>query len=794
MKLSPARLDQIFFGGMFSLLFAFPAFSQTVIPANTPIEIRLMERVSTQRSREGTPVRAILAAPVLSGDSILLPLGSQVEGKVVHVNSVHFGFTHETSSIGIQMERVVLPDGSSVALSAKVAQIENSREVINKQGRIAGVRSTSTLSHKTSGAIGTLAFGNPIALIFTTASSASLLRFSDPEISLPANAELVLLTTQPITVGKDAIDTTPSLTESQGSQQALNQLVRKQPFRTVTDGKHLPSDMTNLMLIGEGAAILRAFQAAGWMEVDSLTATSTYSTIRSVSEQQAYHTAPMSTLLLENQKPTYALAKTLDTFSKRHHLRVFPTRDRWQNEPVWLSSSTQDIGIGFSSSQKNFIHQIDHNIDHERTKVVNDLMLTGCVTGLNLVARSWLPKNPKNGTGEEIVTDSRMAVVRINDCTSPINVPAKEQTAMMPVNPNKVVKGIRQTTLTLRNTILRDNLAVTAYGGIKAGLGFRHPSPPEQPLATSSVIDLNRYRLGDAPAVAGEKPELRAHEDISGDVTEGTIADAKLKPQERFTPYHVELGIHGGFAGYAGGNGGVIGYLLVPDDLRNPFSFLALGNDHNNGYTLGGSVTLNSYSHFSHELSFDYNRTGFVLGLADLDLSSDGGTTDPATQAQFAFEEATLATTEVAYNLQYLPARRESRWRPYVSAGPSLRLMHLTEAPITKASPWFRLGLSTVGAITSAYKFGSTPPLEGGGIFQVGLQYGGGIKYRAARHVLLRADYKETLSGQPDFWSKSKDEIFGTSDRPGYSLIVVGPLMNGLMRQQRATMGVSFVF
>jgi len=768
--------------------------AQTVIPADTPIEIRLTERISTQASRKGDLVHAILAAPVLVRNEVVLPLGSQVEGRVVHIHRVRLGVRHETSSLGLEMERVVLANGTTIPLAARVAQVQNSREVVDKHSRIAGVRSTSTLSHKTAGAVGTLAFSNPIALIFSTASSASLLRFSDPEISLPADTELILLTTRPIALSDIASQSeTPVLAADQDSEQALAGLVRRQPFRTVTDSKHVPSDMTNLMLVGDEKAILRAFAAAGWLHVDSLDASSTYRTVRSLSEEQAYRTAPMSTLLLEGQKPAFSLAKTLDTFSKRHHLRVFATRDLWQGQRVWLSSSTQDIGIGFSSAQKTFIHQIDHNIDHERTKVVNDLLLTGCVTGMNLVARPWLPKKQKNGTGEEIVTDDRMAVVRVNECMSPANVPPIDQTAAVPVRDNALVKGTRQATLTLRNTVLRDNLVVTAYGGIKTAMGLKHPKPPEQPLERSSEIDIHRYEVGQSETTPGVKPELQKHD--APELAAAENSNTK-KPTVRKTlpPYSVEIGFHGGFAGYASGNGGAIGYLLLPTDPgTGPPYLLALGNEHHNGFDLGGSVTLNTHEHFSHEISFDYSRTGFTLGFADLDVTA-GPDTDPATAADFEFDEATLASTEVAYNLQYHFRRRESRWRPYVSLGPSLRLMHLTEAPITKASPWFRLGLSTVGAITAAYEFGSTPPLEGGGLFQVGLQYGGGIKYRASRRILLRADYKETLTAQPDFWSKSKDDIFDASDLPGYGLTVVGPIMDGPMRQQRATMGVSFIF
>ena len=104
-------------------------------------------------------------------------------------------------------------------------------------------------------------------------------------------------------------------------------------------------------------------------------------------------------------------AKTLNTFSKRHHLRIWTTQQTWNGQQVWTSSSTHDIGIGFSRKDKTFIHLIDSNIDNERAKVVNDLIYTGCVSGVQLVTRPWLPKDAKNGTGEELTTDGRIAVL-----------------------------------------------------------------------------------------------------------------------------------------------------------------------------------------------------------------------------------------------------------------------------------------------------------------------------------------------------------------------------------------------
>ncbi len=162
---------------------------------------------------------------------------------------------------------------------------------------------------------------------------------------------------------------------------------------------------------------------------------------------------------------------------------------------------------------------------------------------------------------------------------------------------------------------------------------------------------------------------------------------------------------------------------------------------------------------------------------------------------QIVFSPSGLRTSQITYNLLGNFTPKTSRLRPYLAVGPSLSLMHLADAPIKKAPAWFRLGLSNIGLISAAYNFGSDPPLEGGGIFQVGLNYGGGIRYRMTPRWMIRADFRETLTSQPDFWSKSEKDISGgIVVDPGTSYATIGPVLDGLSRQDRVTMGLSFTF
>jgi hypothetical protein len=756
------------------------ALSAETIPAGTPLEIRIQQPISSYSTRAGTKITGILISPVNEGGRILVPLGTTVEGSVLSVRRVGLGFAHETAEIELRFDRLVLANAGSIPIQVRITNVENARESINKKGRIQGIRSTSTLSNRASGIVGSLAFGDPIAAIFTTAGSACVLRFSEPEITLPAGTELLAQVAAPVDLpGTEAQTVAPLVTTADGRKQ-LGEMVHRLPFRTFTEGKkELPSDFTNLVFIGSADALQHAFAASGWVIVDTVTAESTYGTIRSVAENQGYRRAPMSILLLDGNAPDYAYAKTLNTFSKRHHLRIWTSKETWNGEPVWTSSSTHDIGIGFSKKSKTFIHLIDSNIDNERAKVVNDLIYTGCISGVQLVKRPWLPTDAKNGTGEDLITDGRIAVLQLNDCQHPIDEANGQSVATLRTRGNRFDRTTRQTVLTLKNNIMRDNVGVMAYSGIRYGLDAkkRKEAAPQRQMN----VDGERYTID-----TGFR-QREAYTTLSTRPQSKTSSTAKAGA---WAPPSVEFGLRGGFHGYYGGNGGAVAYILT-DVNPNDVLALVLGNSLHDGWELGGTVTLNPQKYLSHEFSYDHAFTEFNLGLAVVGNDS----TSQQEINQIVFDQSGLRTSQFTYNLLINFRPKTSRLRPYLAVGPSLSLMHLADAPIKKAPGWYRLGLANIGLISAAYNFGSDPPLDGGGIFEAGLNYGGGVRYRLTPRWMIRADYRETLTAQPDFWSKSqKDILSGIDTDPGTTLTVVGPVLDGAMRQDHVTMGLSFTF
>lgn len=766
-------------------LFAFQGFAEK-LPAGDTLEVRLEQPISSYSTRKGQQISCLLIAPVTVDGKVILPLGTTLKGSVISVRKVGLGFVHETAQIDLELDSVVLANGESVPLASQVTEVENARESVDKKGHIQGIRSTSTLSHRASGTVGTLAFGDPIAAIFTVAASSAVLRFSEPEISFPAGTELTARLTSPIEIPEENVQSVPPVAATKTDFRQLRGMIRKLPFRTATEGSNVPSDLTNLLFIGSSGAIERAFAASGWEQVDELNAQTTYSTVRSIAENQGYRRAPMSVLLLNGAPPKYAYAKTLNTFSKRHHLRIFPSDETWQGEPVWSSSSTHDIGIGFSKKNKTFIHLIDSNIDNERAKVVNDLLLTGCVTGVQLVSRSWVPRDAKNSTNEALITDGKIAVIQLNNCNAPTDDYSDDQPVTLQVHGNSLDRSTRQTVLTLRNNLLRDNVGVMAYSGIRYATESKKKKESEATIREVSVpgqeFDIERgFHPDDIYTSASPSDSSSASSQVTG---------GRRRRRASWAPPTVELGIRGGWQGYAGGNGGAMSYDFESTNPPGSSLYLSIGNSFHPGWNIGGSVTLDTQGYFSHEFSYDHSFTTFKLALEVVDNEA----TSPSLITAFAFANSGMQTSQVSYDLLINGRPRESRWRPYLAVGPALQLMHLDDAPIKKAPNYFRLGLSSIGLISAAYDFGGTPPLDGGGIFQPGLNYGAGIKYRLTPRWMARLDYRETMVRQPDFWSKSKRDILANIDVGDYSIAELGPVLQGPLRQQHATVGLSFTF
>src|ERR1700685_2424346 len=95
------------------------------VPAGTRLEIRLTSTVGSYASKAGSPVSAVLIAPVRVGGELLLPAGSILTGTVKSVRRVGLGVVHETAAMSLDFTEVILPDDETLPLSARVVAVDN---------------------------------------------------------------------------------------------------------------------------------------------------------------------------------------------------------------------------------------------------------------------------------------------------------------------------------------------------------------------------------------------------------------------------------------------------------------------------------------------------------------------------------------------------------------------------------------------------------------------------------------------------------------------------------------------
>jgi hypothetical protein len=383
------------------------------LPADTKIEIRLKTKVSSNASKPHDPLDAIVIQPVLLGNQCVIPIDATLRGEVVKAEPS--AAADQRALLQLDFNQLLGKRGKTIALTAKVADVDNGRESVDDSGVIQGIVASESLSNRMDTGLtklGSRASG--LADILQLAKT-KFLKTTDAEIVYDSGVEMTLKLTAKETIDPAAISGMTAPVQATAADPRLQQLVNAQPFQTIAEKPPKPSDKTNLMFIGSQEQLAAAFKAAGWMAAAGLTKASGFETFAAIAEQRGYKEAPMSVLLLEDRPADLNYQKQNNTFSKRHHLRVWRRPVQWQGQDVWVASATHDIGIDFSAESRTFIHKIDPQIDEEKMKVVWDFLATGAVKYWTLVDRPNVPKESMNATGDKLITNGKMAVIVLGD-------------------------------------------------------------------------------------------------------------------------------------------------------------------------------------------------------------------------------------------------------------------------------------------------------------------------------------------------------------------------------------------
>jgi hypothetical protein len=741
----------------------------------TLLHIRLRDTISSYGSKQDDPIGAILIQPVVLDGQIVLPLNTELRGTIARVRRIGVGLSHEVAQLDLNFDTLILPGGKPESLIGHIAAVDNSRETVDDKGVIKGIRATASTSKVISGLAISAASLDPMSQLFAASAAVSAFRIPESEIIFPTGTELTFRVTEPIPVTEHFPDL-PEFVHGEAQAEHLGELIRPMPFRTATTATVTPSDLITLMYVGSEQSIKNAFVAAGWVPADPLSTQSKYGVMRSVIENQGYREGPVSTLTLDGQNPTLVYSKTLDTFFARHHLRIYSQKGEFDGQPIFTSTATHDSGIGINKAAKSLIHLIDEHIDEERGKVIDDLWLTGCVDSVSYIDRPWVPRDAKNATGDTLITDGRIAVVRMNACADPHRADVPDPSVKNAKQKAPAIERFeRNTVLYLRDDFFRGNIAYQGYSGVRTIWGMTHKKPD---TGAPKMLNVGgeQYEVVSRPSTNMPKGGPKDPASVRPSyVLPGTPRDYSTK---------LEFSISGGYSTFGGSPYDVqhltfvlnepppIGYT---DDVREI-------NRLHPGWAIALNARLNSWKYFSNEFGYAYNKAALTI---------TGVSSIPGIDITSLYDDGQIR--QYSYNFIANATPNGKRFRPYAAVGPVFQLIRLTSSTPTK-NKLLDFTVKDVGLIVDAYNFGSRPPLEGGGIFQFGIQYGAGFKYQITPRFFVRSDFRETLSEQPNWWGKSLSHLEGILG-PGPLSVTPGHRdVPGPLRQQRYSAGIGVSF
>lgn len=366
--------------------------------------LRLDTPVSTRSSHLHAPVEAKVVREVAGPQGVLIPLGTTVRGQIDKL--IPSSTPTDRAQLRIRFDRLEIPGKPDVALDGHLVEVENAREKVLDDGTIQGVLASELpvsrlddLLAKSGSDTGEL-----------TKIKEQTLGKADTSIEYPVGTDMTFVLEKPLDLAGAA---SPSAAgqPSRAIRGAVARLLADAPQRA-SGKKGEPGDPLNLVVIGNADSIRQAFKEAGWSEAERKTGKSILDTIRAVASEQGFGEAPVSDLYLYGRREDLAFEKMLNTFLKRHHLRLWRSPATTSDgREIWLGAGTHDAGLDVRPGVVS--HAIDPDLDSERAKVGADLLVTGRVRAEGLVTRPNPLAGGLTATGASWKTDGRLVLVEL---------------------------------------------------------------------------------------------------------------------------------------------------------------------------------------------------------------------------------------------------------------------------------------------------------------------------------------------------------------------------------------------
>jgi hypothetical protein len=469
-------------------------------------QVRLESQLSSF-TPAGTAFDATVISPLIVDGQVMIPSHSIVHGTVRKAAPVGLGVRRERAVIELEFHDYQLPGGETHDLDFQLQSIDNSREVVDKSGRINGAL-VADAPHKflwgiwywpsdtfwvhsplgltgASGLIFTRYAMGPFGAAGLMATRYLAFPLPDPEINLPAGTEIRLRALAVPDGPATAPDPEGELDDSVVSR------LRDAPAQVLKpDGKN-GGDLINLAFVGDREELRNAFAAAGWLPADPLNKYTFTRFARAFSTMGNYPTAPVSTLLYRGSEPALVFQKSFNTIARRHHIRLWNATESkplaldgagaTDDRMIWLGAATHDTGLTATAISTILTHTVDPHLDVERNKVVEDLKFAGCVDSVSHLDRPELARQAQKEPG--MITDGQLVVIELKPCfpgisNEPLQAPPSRSTAAM---------IIRRVMLETRQYVFRDNIYYTVRTLLQRRAALRADRSGDDPIKSPAA-------------------------------------------------------------------------------------------------------------------------------------------------------------------------------------------------------------------------------------------------------------------------------------------------------------------
>jgi LssY C-terminus len=353
--------------------------ARLTIPDGTPIQLQLAESVSSAQARVGDLLDFVVVRDVSVEGFTVIPAGTVASGSVTGVKRKRF--LGMGGKVALKLDSVELVNGDRVNLRARMDVKGRSRTKLMVAAMIA------------------------TGLGFLPAA---------PVFLLTHGHDSTVLKSTEITAHIDGVTSVLSagLQRSPEDSSELDGMMDYLPPR-VFNGEGRDGDMLNLVFVGQQEELQKAFERAGWIKTDKWKPIFVWHLLWHGSNDARL---PMTRLYLfgRAQDYSYALPEPGAAASRRHHIRIWKTKETIDGTPVWAASATHDIAVEFAKRGHFISHRIDPAVDTERDFVGIELTNTSSVSRQEYLHSPDPVLQALTASGETYNSDGRILLLNLH--------------------------------------------------------------------------------------------------------------------------------------------------------------------------------------------------------------------------------------------------------------------------------------------------------------------------------------------------------------------------------------------